>query len=157
MTKAKRTTYITRLRRTRILKKTLWQFIKSWGLPGKQKGASRKVGLVNGDEICFEDLFVASKFNSFFCNIASKLVGKLPQRQYDQAKVDTFYHDKGTIKNSFGFTSISEGETLKLLSSLNIAKSTGHDNIGARFLRDGGNHVVSPLTFIINLSLSVSY
>ena len=44
---------------------------------------------------------------------------------------------------------------MKLLSKLNIAKSTGHDNVGARFMKDGRNYIVTPLAYIINLSLKV--
>ena len=65
MTKAKKDYVRYQIEENKDSPKSLGQFIKSLRLPGKQKGGSRKVGLVNGDEICFEDHFVASKFKLF--------------------------------------------------------------------------------------------
>ena len=45
---------------------------------------------------------------------------------------------------------------LKLLSNLSTSKATGYDNTPARFLKDGANIIVSPLTYIINLSLKTN-
>ena len=58
--------------------------------------------------------------------------------------------------DSFNFTIVSENEVDKLLKSLNVSKSTGCDNISAKFLRDGAHVIVTPLTYIINLSLKTS-
>ena len=40
-----------------------------------------------------------------------------------------------------------------MFKGLNVSKSTGHDNISAKFLRDGANEIVSAISHIINLSL----
>ena len=57
---------------------------------------------------------------------------------------------------AFNFTIVTEEETLKLLSAINICKSTGADGIGARFLKDGKETIVTPVTYIFNLSLKTS-
>ena len=43
---------------------------------------------------------------------------------------------------------------LKLLSSLNVAKATGSDNLPARFLKDAASEIVLPLSHLINLSIT---
>ena len=108
----------------------------------------------NSEEIIFEDSFVANKFSQVFCNIAAKLVDKLPKTYFGEGKITEYYKDQGVNANSFNFTVVTEDEVLKLLQTLNTAKSTGCDNISPRFLREGAS--VSPLTYVINLSLKTS-
>ena len=138
--------------------KKLWKNLKDLGLPSKSKSGSATIGLRddNSDEIIFEDKFVANKFNHFFCNIAAKLVDKLPKTDFDEDKIQAYYKEKGVSKDSFKFTVVTETEVLKLLSSLNVTKSTGCDNISARFLKDAAKEIVCPLTYVINLSLRSS-
>ena len=62
--------------------------------------------------------------------------------------------EKGVIENSFVFTLVSEEFVFKELTKLNPYKSTGLDNISAKFLKDGASIVKCPLTHIVNLSLS---
>lgn len=137
--------------------KKLWKNLKDLGTPTKSKSGSATIGLKNDNgEIIFDDKFVANKFNHFFCNIAATLVDKLPKSVFDENKIENYYKDKGVSKDSFKFSIVSEAEVLKLLSSLNVTKSTGCDNISARFLKDGSKEIVSPLTYVINLSLRLS-
>ena len=48
---------------------------------------------------------------------------------------------------------VSEDSILKSLLGLNISKATGNDNVPARYLRDAANEIVTPITYLINLSL----
>ena len=48
----------------------------------------------------------------------------------------------------------AEREVHDLIMSLNIKKSTGHDGIGPRMLREGGLAIILSLTKLINMSLS---
>ena len=59
--------------------KTLWQHLKNLGVKGKQKEKQNICLNING-EICHEPKTDADHFNSFFTNIASELVQKLPRR-----------------------------------------------------------------------------
>ena len=67
--------------------------------------------------------------------------------------MDQFYYNLGVTQESFRFSIVTEQEVLKILKGLNVSKSTGHDNISAKFLRDGANEIVSAISHIINLSL----
>jgi len=135
--------------------KKLWQNLKQLGMPSKSKNGTINIGLKSDDtdEIIFENKIVATKFNNFFCNIAAKLVKKLKKRPFDENEVNKFYEKNGATANAFSFNVATEEEVLRLLKSLNVTKSTGCDNISARFLKDAANAIVSPLTYIINLSL----
>ena len=71
--------------------KKLWKTLKSLGIPTKVKEASSNIGLTNeNDEVCFDSDFVANKLNHYFCNIAEKLVNKLPLRTYGEDRVEDF-------------------------------------------------------------------
>jgi hypothetical protein len=138
--------------------KKLWQNLKELGMPSKSKSNSVNIGLKgdDSDEICFENDYVANKFNRFFCNIAAKLVEKLPKINFDDSNITKYYREKGVSKDSFKFTVVTEEEVLKLLLKLNVTKSTGCDNISARFIKDGAHVIVSPLAYVVNLSLRTS-
>lgn len=135
--------------------KGLWKTLKQIGLPSKSKNSATNIGLKcdDSDEIIFDSDSVASKFNTFFCNIPSKLVQKLKNRNFDTQKLSHFYKVMNVKTNSFSFTIVTEEEVLKILSSLNISKSTGCDNISAKFVKDGRSIIVSLLAYVINLSL----
>ena len=50
----------------------------------------------------------------------------------------------------------SEEEVLDLIKSLQVNKSTGHDGIGPKMLREAGLSIVPSLTKLINMSLETS-
>ena len=55
---------------------------------------------------------------------------------------------------SFCFSEVSENNVLSILCKLNSSKATGLDLLSPRFIKDGAKFIVSPLTHILNLSLS---
>ena len=96
---------------------------------------------------------MANKFNRYFCNIAEKLVGKLPVRTYREDRVEDYYKEKGIEKNSFKFNVVEQLEVDNMLRYLDISKSAGEDKISGKFLRDAAEVIASPLSYIMNLSL----
>ena len=64
-----------------------------------------------------------------------------------------FYIRRNPVQNSFILQPVSEEFVYKELSSLNVSKSTGLDDLPARFIRDGASVLTSPITFIINQSI----
>ena len=65
-----------------------------------------------------------------------------------------YYGSKLTISNKLHLSHVCEEFVEKELLGLNPSKSTGLDNIPARFLRDGASILKSPHTHIINLSIT---
>ncbi len=47
-----------------------------------------------------------------------------------------FYSKQGVLPNCFSFAKVSVNQMTKMLEELQVSKSTGLDDIPARFLRD---------------------
>ncbi len=122
---------------------------------GKSKLSVSKVGLDIDGKIEFDKNKVTNKFNSFFSLIANSLVDKLPlsKGNYGIYFVKRFYSKQGELPNSFYFAKVSVNQIIKMLEELQVSKSTGLDDIPARFLRDAADIIAPTITFIVNLSL----
>ena len=98
---------------------------------------------------------VADKFNNFFTSIASKLVEKMScgPGKYTKDFFVNFYREKNVKLNEFSLSIVSEKEVLKVVNSIGVDKATGLDNFAAKFLKDGVNKLIEPLTHVINLSI----
>ena len=81
---------------------------------------------------------------------------KPPSGLFNKIQVKSFYSKKGVLENSFGFSTVTESTVYKLISTVNTKKATGLDSISAKFIRDGCSVIASPITHILNLSLSQS-
>ena len=55
--------------------------------------------------------------------------------------------------SSSKITELSESVVLKILQNLNSSKATSLDQSSPRFIKDGANIIMSPLTHILNLSV----
>ena len=69
-------------------------------------------------------------------------------------KFKNFYKVRNSKGKVFRLHTVSEEFVYKELSSLNSSKSTGLDNISARFLKDGASFLKLPITYIINMSIT---
>ena len=106
-----------------------------------------------GDPITNPGL-AAETFNEFFLDVfksAPKIDGHI--NKPTQNKIKQFIQSKLPNDVNFNIPLISEQFVLKQLQALDITKSTGVDNIGARFLKIGFSAIAKPLTKIFNLSL----
>ena len=57
---------------------------------------------------------------------------------------------------NFSFAPVAPATILKLLRQLNPAKSAGIDNLTGKFLKEGAPVLASPITDLVNLSISLS-
>ena len=137
--------------------KKLWQHLKDIGLKNKGKDSDNICLCIDG-EICHDSKSVANHFNDFFTNVASALVSKLPTASnvfnIESTVFKSFYKQKESQDRDFVLKKVSEDFVYKELLKLNPSKSTGLDEIPARFVRDGASVLKIPITFIVNLSLS---
>ena len=135
--------------------KSLWKCLKDLGLPSKSSQTSSNIGLKIDDEICFDKLKIAEKFNTFYTTVASKLVEKLPPCiiSFGASFVHNFYSSKGVKLDSYSFSIVSEEKCFKYINSLSPNKATGLDGIPSRFIRDSAPMIAHPLSHIINLSI----
>ena len=113
------------------------------------------IGLKKGENICFEKDYIAEDFNSFFYNIATKLVVDLPLATdiHIPETLFDYFKSKGVYDNSFEFTDVNPDEVKKLLMCMNVFKAKGCNNIPPRFLHDGAEILCIPLSHIINISV----
>ena len=65
-----------------------------------------------------------------------------------------FYTHKGCQYGNFKFEVVSEDEVRKFLNSINPRKAMGYDMISPRFVYEGREGIVTPLTYLVNLSLA---
>ena len=104
--------------------------------------------------MCFDKASVAEIFIQFFVTVASTLVDKLPKGlgKYGMDFVHDFYHKKTVKQNGFSLAKVDEEKVLTTLQKINTSKSTGLDDLPAKFLKDAAPIISKPLTHIINMS-----
>ena len=73
---------------------------------------------------------------------------------YGSAFCQSFYRDKGIFGTSFSISPVSRHYVRKQLLAFKPNKSTGLDDISPRFLKDGANSVVDPITHIVNFPIT---
>ena len=118
-TQLKTNYFSTQLEENQKNPKKLWQILKSVGTC-KNKISSNNISLKIKDEICFDKLKVAERFNSYFSTIAASLVNKLPTctGRFGLDHIKQFYNQLNISKSSFSFQHITEDFVHKTLLSL---------------------------------------
>ena len=157
---AKSSYFANQISENRNKPKSLWQHLKQLGYKSHKSG-NENVVLNIENENCHSPLRIANHFNNFFTTVASKLVDKLPSPSKlfdtDSYAFLNFYKVKNSSNNKFVLKHVSESFVLHELKNLNSSKSTGLDEIPARFLKDAAVFLKLPITFIINMSISENY
>ena len=100
----------------------------------------------------------AEIFKDFYSNLANNLVKKLPTppNKYGKTAVNNYYKKLNLKGKSFSFAPVASATILKLLKQLNSAKSAGIDNLTGKFLKQCAPVLSSPITDLVNLSISLS-
>ena len=134
----------------------LWNHLKSLGFSKKTSNSSSIV-LEQDSVKVFDSFDVARIFNKFYTSVASDLVSKLPNPLglfHTASEIFRgFYSSKIGLRPSFCLSPVSGQFIRNQLSSLNIKKAVGLDDISSLFLRDGTDCIVTPVKHIINLSI----
>ena len=136
--------------------KKLWGHLKYLGYNDRMDSNPSTVLTVDGGK-CFDANIVASTFNSFYTDVAHKLVGMLPSPSGlygpNSLPFRQFYQGRGIREGSFVLVPVSRVFILGQLRSLKPDKITGLDGIPPRFLRDGADILADPIAHIVNFSL----
>ena len=136
--------------------KKLWKQLKDLGYKGKPQEANIVMNIDN--ELCHDSKTIADYINKFFTTVASELVKKLAKAKGIYCTTCKlfldFYKRRNPNNKKLVLQPVSEEFVFKELSSLNASKSTGLDEIPARFIKDGANVIKTPITSIINQSIS---
>ena len=137
--------------------KELWKSLKSLGLPSKANSAAT-ICLEKDGILSFDPKTNAEIFKDFYSNLANNLVKKLPTppNKYGKTAVNNYYKKLNLKGKNFSFAPVAPATILKLLKQLNPAKSAGIDNLTGKFLKEGAPVLASPITDLVNLSISLS-
>ncbi len=121
----------------------LWSTLKQ---AINSKGKESISGVVENGVTVTDAPSIARAFNDFFATIGSKLAAKFqgcPLNILSDRVDDTFY-----------FKAVESEYVRRQLHSLAAGKATGLDGIPARLLKLSADYIYSPLTFLVNMSLS---
>ena len=137
--------------------KELWKSLKSLRLPSKKSSCST-ICLEKDRILSFDPKANAEIFKDFYSNLANDLVKKLPNppNKYGKDVVKKYYENLNLVGKSFSFEPVAHTSVLKLLQQLNPHKSAGIDNLTGKFLKEGAPVLASPISNLINLSISLS-
>ena len=92
---------------------------------------------------------IAEAFNDFFVNLGPNLADQIPNSNTD---FHTFLRNRNS--QSLFFAPVVEEEIKDIVSNLNNKKSSGYDGITNFLLKNVINEIISPLTYILNKSLT---
>ena len=118
---------------------------------GDCKIASAPFMKVNGTN-CTDKKIIANSFNKYFTGVVSRLYEAIGFNVQKLSPTSASSHYYST--HSFKFERVSENDVKTKLRNLKTGKTSGLDDIPARLLKDSSNIVASPLTKIINTSLT---
>ena len=134
----------------------LWKHLRSLGYSSKNVEGSSIV-LENNGVKYFGLSDVSRLFNEFYTSVASDLVSRLPSPSGLFSPIShlfsDFYRQKGCHRRRFVLMPVNGGFIRGALEDMKPNKSTGLDDISARFLKDGVDFLVGPIGHIVNTSI----
>jgi hypothetical protein len=125
----------------------MWKHINQ--LVNKNSRSTNISVLQIDEQVITENETIADLFNEYFTDIGPNL-----SNQITETNTDFKRYMKFKTQHKFNFKNININEVLNALEKLKTSKSTGHDNIPAKLLKDASDAVASFLVFIFNTSLT---
>ena len=117
----------------------------------KQKDQLPNFFLKNGN-IIKDTLEIANGFNTFFAGIGPKLASEI---EPSDINFETFLTNRNP--SSFQFFRISEMDILRICRQLKPKLSSGADFISTKLLKEIAPLIITPLHYLINLSLETGF
>lgn len=148
---AKKETYQTKIEEGKDDPKTIWKLFKEFGANGKGNNCDSHININFDDKLIQKEAELTELFNSYFVNIASSLKETNISSNFE--KLTTFVDSKVPLNNQFNISLTNTSFVWNFLTSLNVNKSTGLDNIGPKILKLSANILTPSLTFIVNKSI----
>ena len=95
---------------------------------------------------------LAGTFNKFFKLKIKKIAKNIPEHNIDPAsKLKEKYKDKNL---NFSLKEVTEGQVRKAIRCLKPKISSGLDFVSPKILKASGDVIITPITYIINNSIS---
>ena len=131
--------------------KQTWSLIREVIGTSKQKEQLPNFFRDNG-QIISDTLEIANGFNTFFSGIGPKLASEIDNSDKD---FKSFLPDENPV--SFEFSRISEIDILDTCKLLKPKMSSGADYISTKLLKEVAPFIITPLHYLINLSLETGF
>ena len=103
-------------------------------------------------KIITDHLEISNGFNNFFANVGPKLASEIDTTN---ASFKNYLPEKN--QNSFTFSRISEMEILHICRKLKPKMSSGADSISTKLLKEIAPLIITPLHYLINMSLETGF
>ena len=130
--------------------KKLWNLINS--IIGKTNDKTSVIEHITVENVCYYDAKeVADKFGEFYSTIGAKLAQNIDK---NETNITKFLNKIKRSDKTMYLDPITPTEIKQLINKLPAKDSSGYDNISNNLLKHIKESVVSPLTYIFNLSLS---
>ena len=142
----KRNYYTTCVDKNRSNSKQLWKHINQ--LVNKNPKPTNVSAIQIDEQVVTKNETIAELFNEYFTDIGPKL-----SSQITATNVGFERYMKFKAHQNFNFRNINLHEVLKALEKLKTSKSTGHDNIPVKLLKDASDVAAPFLVKIFNSSL----
>ena len=138
-----------------------WKIIKPF-MSQKSSPQNGCITLFDNEKIVNDPKEVCNIFNSHFSSCANHIGCSKPISDSDcMNSISDSFQTHPSIRSikeeknssSFQFTEIDIDQVYKLLSNINVKKSTGSDKISPRLLKLSATVISKPLTSLINMSI----
>ena len=106
----------------------------------------------NNNQVISDYLEIANGFNTFFAGIGPKLAEEIGP---SDTSFDSFLLERN--QNLFSFSRISEMDILRICNQLKPKLSSGADFISTKLLKEIAPFIITPLHYLINLSLETGF
>ena len=133
-------------------------------MTNKTKSNSEHITLYEGDSLISKATDVCNIFNDYYVNVTNNFcepddINDMSVEQlidhYENHPSVKLIKDKSGINQSFDFSQVTQNDTQCKLKRLKTNKASGCDNIPAKFLKLGAEHLSYSLTPIINSTIEV--
>ena len=146
LTKAERDHYQSLLQQNQNNMKKSWRILKE--VINKKKNTSSCSRFIVNNSITTDKKAIADSFNSFFVDIGPNLANKIPN---DRRRPELFLADN--LMNSMFLEPVVQDEVKDIIKNLKDS-SAGWDTISSKIVKTSYVFFLTPLTHIMNLSLS---
>lgn len=147
---AKRTFLLNKINLSEDKIATTWDIIKSEYKFEKTK-SKKNITIQKNEEIIKDPTLIANSFNKYYINIIEELLENIPQSTCPLEKLRKV---GPPLSDSFYLFPATNDEVKNIINKLPNKKSCGYDGIQTNLIKDNIEHLVEPLTDIINTSFA---
>ena len=124
--------------------------LKSFEYIVRKMAVKKNFGISYDNNTTKNESDLAELFNNYFIYVASKLKEPITDSEFERLN---FMQSNIPSDIEFKIPLTNTGFVRKFLSSVNVSKSTGLDNIGPRILKISANIIAPSLVYIVNKSI----